>query len=181
MANVYNWRTEPQGGGAPLPADTMSRKPKSPDACIARNRRAHHDYTIEETLEAGLVLAGWEVKALRAGRAQIDEGYISLRRGEAWLIGAHINPLPNAAHLAGEPARARKLLLHEREIAHLQGAVERQGHTLIPLSLHWKRGRAKLQLALARGKQRRDQRQDLKARDWARQRERLLRQSTRRG
>lgn len=154
---------------------------KTPDPTIARNRRARHDYAIEETFEAGLALAGWEVKSLREGRAQINEGYVSIRKGEGWLLGSHITPLPNAAHLAADPARPRKLLLHAKELAHLQGAVERQGYTLIPLSLYWKRGRAKLQLALARGKHKHDRRQALKARDWARDRERLLRQSARQG
>ena len=161
----------------------MNRKSKdqAPDATIARNRRARHDYAIEETFEAGLVLEGWEAKSLRAGRAQISEGYISLRRGEAWLLGCHIDPLPNASHLDTNPVRPRKLLLHEREIAHLQGSVERRGYTLVPLSLYWKRGRTKLQLGLAKGKHKHDRRQDLKARTWARDREQLLRQSTRYG
>ena len=161
----------------------MSRKTqaKVPDPTIARNRKARHDYAIEETFEAGLVLTGWEVKSLREGRAQIDEGYISIRKGEGWFLGSHITPLSNAAHLPTNPTRPRKLLLREKEIAHLQGAVERQGYALIPLSLYWKRGRAKLQLALARGKRKHDQRQALKTRDWERDRERLLRQSTRDG
>ena len=159
----------------------MNRKPKNkgPDPTIARNRRARHDYAIEETYEAGLSLEGWEVKSLRAGRVQISEGYISLRKGETWLLGCHIDPLPNASHLDTAPARPRKLLLHEREISHLQGATERRGYTLIPLSLYWKGGRAKLQLGLARGKHKHDRRQDLKAKDWARDRERLLKQSSR--
>ncbi len=148
------------------------------DSTIARNRRARHDYQIEETFEAGLSLEGWEVKSLRSGRAQINEGYVSLRHGEAWLLGCHINPLPNAAHLEAQPTRPRKLLLHERELAHLGGAVERRGYTLVPLSLYWKKGRAKLQLALARGKRQHDRRQDLKTRDWERERARLLRQTT---
>ncbi len=148
---------------------------------IASNRRAKHDYAIEETFEAGLVLAGWEVKSLRAGRAQINEGYISIREGECWLLGCHITPLPNAAHLPTDPTRVRKLLLREKEIARLQGAVERKGYTLVPLSLRWKRGRAKLQMALARGKSQRDRRQSLKERDWERDRQRLLRRSGRDG
>ena len=158
----------------------MSQKPQAKtDSTIARNRRARHDYAIEETFEAGLVLAGWEVKSLRDGRAQISEGYISIRKGESWLLGSHITPLPNSAHLVTDPTRPRKLLLHEKEIARLRGAVERKGYTLIPLSLYWKKGRAKLQLALARGKHKYDRRQDLKARDWSRDQHRLLRQSAR--
>lgn len=163
--------------------DAMSRKTqaKAPDPTIARNRRARHDYAIEETFEAGLALTGWEVKSLREGRAQINESYISIRKGEGWLLGSHINPLPNVSHLPADPARPRKLLLHEKEIAHLQGAVDRRGYTLIPLSLYWKQGRAKLQLALARGKHKHDRRQTVKTRDWERDRERLLRRSTRQG
>lgn len=161
----------------------MNRKTqaKAPDPTIARNRRARHDYAIEETFEAGLALTGWEVKSLREGRAQINEGYISIRKGEGWLLGSHINPLPNVSHLPTDPARPRKLLLHEKEIAHLQGAVDRRGYTLIPLSLYWKQGRAKLQLALARGKHKHDRRQTEKTRDWERDRERLLRRSARQG
>ena len=161
----------------------MSQKTrtKAPDPTIARNRRARHDYAIEETFEAGLALDGWEVKSLRSGRAQINEGYVSVRKGEGWLLGCHIDPLPNAAHLPTDPTRPRKLLLHGKEIAHLQGAVDRQGYTLIPLSLYWKQGRAKLQVALARGKHKHDRRQTAKTRDWERDRERLMRQSTRQG
>ncbi len=149
----------------------------APDPVIARNRKARHNYAIDEEFEAGLVLHGWEVKSLRLGRAQINEGYVSVRNGEVWLLSCHITPLPNAAHLDTDAARPRKLLLHEREIAHLRGAVERKGYTLVPLSLYWKRGRAKLKFALAHGKQARDRRQDIKKRDWTRERERLLRHS----
>jgi len=148
---------------------------RTPDPVIARNRRARHDYTLEEKVEAGLVLQGWEVKSLRDGRAQINEGYISIRKGEAWLLNTHITPLPNAAHLDAEPTRPRKLLLNAKEIAHLQGTVDRKGYTLVPLSLYWKRGRAKLVFALARGKHRQDRRQEIKERDWARDKERIMR------
>ena len=149
----------------------------SPDPVIARNRRARHDYVLEEEIEAGLVLHGWEVKSLRLGQAQINEGYISIRKGEAWLFCCHITPMINAAHLDTEATRPRKLLLHEKEIAHLHGAVERRGYTLVPLSLYWKHGRAKLKFALAHGKQTHDRRQEIKRRDWTRERERLLRRS----
>ena len=161
----------------------MSRKKRPPasDPTIARNRRARHDYAIEETFEAGLSLQGWEVKCLREGRAQINEGYVAVRRGEGWLLGCHITPLPHHAHEAAEPTRPRKLLLHQKELAHLAGAVDRRGYTLVPLSLYWKNGRVKLQLALARGKHRHDRRQDLKTRDWERDRARLLRHAAKGG
>ena len=150
-------------------------KPPSADPTIARNRRARHDYFLEETLEAGLALQGWEVKSLRGGRAQISESYVVVRRGEGWLLGSHIQPPPQAADRTLDPARPRKLLLHAREIARLTGAADRQGYALVPLSLYWKRGRAKLQLALARGKRQRDRRQAVKQREWERDRARALR------
>lgn len=143
---------------------------------IAENRRAHFDYAVEERFEAGLALSGWEVKALRAGRANISEAHALLRNGEAWLLGAHINPLPSAStHVAPEPVRTRKLLLNAAEIRHLAGAVERRGYTLVPLRLYWKRSRAKLELGLAKGRKRHDKREVIKERDWARQQARLLR------
>ena len=145
---------------------------------IAENRRARHEYFLEETLEAGLVLEGWEIKSLRDGRAQISESYVVIERGECWLVGSHIQALPTAAHLATDPTRTRKLLLHGGEIARLHGAVQRKGYTLVPLSLYWQRGRAKLQLALARGKMLRDRRQAVKERDWQRSRQRALRHQT---
>src|SRR5437879_1782066 len=118
---------------------------------IAVNRRARHEYFIEETFEAGLVLEGWEVKSLRAGRAQITEGYVILKNNEAWLIGAHITPLLTAStHIKPDPTRTRKLLLQQRQIATLVGKVERAGYTVIPLDLHWTRGNAKLSIGLAK-------------------------------
>ena len=150
-------------------------KPPAADPTIARNRRARHDYFLEETLEAGLALQGWEVKGLRGGRAQISESYVVVRGGEGWLLGCHIQPPPQAAARAPDPARPRKLLLHARELARLLGAVNRQGYALVPLSLYWKRGRAKLQLALARGKRQQDRRQTIKRREWERDRARALR------
>ncbi len=142
---------------------------------IAENRKARHDYFIEEQLEAGLALQGWEVKSLRAGRANLKEAYAVLRAGEAWLIGAHIAPLPSAStHVEPDPTRTRKLLLSRREIARLTGAVERQGYTLVPLQLYWKGPLAKLRLGLARGKKQHDKRADIKTRDWERQRARIL-------
>lgn len=149
---------------------------KTTSSAIAENRRARFDYAVEERYEAGLVLSGWEVKALRAGRANISEAHALLRNGEAWLLGAHINPLPSAStHVIAEPDRTRKLLLNAAEIRHLAGAVERRGYTLVPLRLYWKRGRAKLELGLAKGRRRQDKRQVVKERDWTRQQARLLR------
>ena len=143
-----------------------SRKEKPSSPQIAQNRKARHDYAIEQKFEAGLALQGWEVKSLRAGRAQLKEGYVVLDRGEAFLIGAHISPLTSAStHVRADPTRSRKLLLHREELNKLIGAVERRGYTLVPLSLYWKHGRAKIEIALARGKQAHDKRQDIKQRE----------------
>jgi SsrA-binding protein len=149
---------------------------KEPNRTIAENRKARHDYFIEETLEAGLMLQGWEVKSLRDGRANIKEGYAVIRNGEAWLVGANFSPLPAAStHVLPDPVRSRKLLLNRRELDRLIGAVEREGYTLVPLSLYWKKARAKLALGLARGKKQHDKRASDRERDWDRQRQRLLR------
>lgn len=143
---------------------------------IALNKRARHEYFIEENLEAGLALQGWEVKSLRAGKAQITEGYVIVKDGEAWLIGAHVTPLRTAStHVVADPTRTRKLLLHRRELDRLIGAVERKGHTLVPLRLYWKNGRAKLEIGLAKGKQAHDKRASEKDRDWQRDKARLMR------
>ena len=143
---------------------------------IALNKKARHDYFIEERIEAGLALQGWEVKSLREGRVQLSESYILLRGNEAWLFGMHISPLLSAStHVTPDATRTRKLLLHRREIDKLTGAVERKGYTLVPLALYWKRGRAKLEIALARGKQSHDKRASDKERDWNREKQRLLR------
>ena len=151
-------------------------KSATPQRLIAENRRARFDYFIEERLEAGLTLEGWEVKAMRAGRAQIAEAYVYIRNNEAFLIGAHIAPLNTAStHKIADPVRTRKLLLNRSELDHLIGAVERRGYTLVPLELYWKHGRAKLQLGLAKGKQKQDKRATEKDRDWVRDKARLLR------
>lgn len=143
---------------------------------IAENRRARFDYFIEERYEAGLVLEGWEVKALRAGKAQITEAYVFLRNGEVFLTGAHLSPLKTTStHVIADPTRTRKLLLNKREIEHLIGAVERKGFTIVPLELYWQRGKAKLRIGLAKGKQAHDKRATEKDRDWARDKARLLR------
>ena len=143
---------------------------------IAENRKARFDYFIEERYEAGLALQGWEVKAMRAGRAQLKEAYVYLRGGEAFLIGAHISPLASVStHVSADPVRTRKLLLHHSELQGLIGAVERKGYTLVPLELYWKSGRAKLQVGLAKGKKQHDKRAVEKDRDWQRDKARLLR------
>lgn len=155
----------------------MSRKKPAKNTAnvIAVNRRARHDYHIDDSFEAGLVLEGWEVKALRAGSAQIGESYVNVRNGEAWLIGAHFSPLKTVStHIKPDPTRSRKLLLHRSQLDRLVGAVERKGNTLVPLDLHWSKGRAKLLVGLARGKKQHDKRVDAKERDWQRQKERLL-------
>ena len=155
----------------------MSNKEKPAQARrIAVNKRARHDYFIEDDVEAGVVLTGWEVKSLRAGRAQITEAYVVIKNQEAWLIGAHITPLPSAStHVHADPTRSRKLLLHAGELSRLIGKTERAGYTLVPLDLHWSRGRAKVQVGVGRGKKQHDKRQDIKQRDWARDKARLLR------
>jgi SsrA-binding protein len=151
-------------------------KADTPQRLIAENRRARFDYFIEERYEAGLVLEGWEVKAMRAGRAQLAEGYVFLRKGEAFLTGAHISPLPTTStHVTADPVRTRKLLLKYKELQGLIGAVERRGYTLVPLELYWKSGRAKLQVGLAKGKKQHDKRAVEKDRDWQRDKARALR------
>ena len=155
----------------------MSKKKSKKPAgnVIAVNRRARRDYFIESTFEAGLALQGWEAKSLRDGRAQLAEAYVNLRNGEAWLVGAHFSPLKTTAtHIKAEPTRARKLLLHRHELDRLTGAVERKGYALIPLDLHWHKGRAKLDIGLGKGKKQHDKRADRKDRDWQRQKERIL-------
>jgi SsrA-binding protein len=154
----------------------MSKKTKkNPGNVIAVNRRARHDYFIESNFEAGLALEGWEVKSLRAGNAQLTEAYVNVKQGEAWLVGAHFAPLKTTStHITANPTRARKLLLHRYELDRLTGAVERKGYTLIPLELHWHKGRAKLDIGLGKGKKQHDKRADRKDRDWQRQKERIL-------
>lgn len=145
-------------------------------ALIAENRRARFDYFIEERYEAGIALKGWEVKSLRAGKAQLSEGYVVVRGGELELIGAHFAPLNSAStHVVADPTRTRKLLLHRAEIDRLIGAVERAGYTLVPLELYWKSGRAKLRVGLAKGKKQHDKRATEKDRDWQRDRARVMR------
>ena len=142
---------------------------------IIDNKRAFHDYFIEERYEAGLVLEGWEVKAIRAGRAQLKEAYVIVRNGEVYLIGAHITPLTAAStHVNADPTRSRKLLLHAEEIQRLIGKVERAGYTLVPLDIHYSGGRVKLNVGLARGKKQYDKREAEKNKEWQREQQRLI-------
>lgn len=144
---------------------------------IVANRKALHDYFVDERFEAGLVLEGWEVKAIRAGRAQIGEAYVMVRNGALWLIGAHVSPLGSAStHISPDPQRTRKLLMHAEEIRRLVGKVEQRGYTLIPLDLHYAKGRIKLQLALAKGKLKHDKRASERDKEWQREKHRVLRQ-----
>jgi SsrA-binding protein len=145
---------------------------------IAVNRKAHHEYFIEDRYEAGMVLQGWEVKSLRAGRVQLDQGYILLKNGECWLIGALITPLQTVStHIQPDAQRSRKLLLKHSELSKLIGSVERRGYTLVPLALYWKFNRVKLEIGLAKGKKQHDKRATEKERDWDRQKQRLLKGS----
>ena len=145
-------------------------------APIAENRRARFDYLIEETHEAGLVLEGWEVKAVREGQVQLTDGYVLIRNGELFLIGCRINPLRTAStHVNPQAERTRKLLMHKDEIRRLVGKVEQRGFTLVPLNLHYKGGRVKVDIALAKGKAQHDKRETEKKRDWEREKARLMR------
>jgi len=142
---------------------------------IIQNRKATHDYFIEERYEAGLALDGWEVKAIRAGRAQLADGYVIVKGGELFLIGAHVSPLPTVStHFIPDPTRSRKLLLHAEEIKRLIGKVEQRGYTLIPLDLHFTKGRIKIQIALAKGKLKHDKRASEREKEWQREKTRLL-------
>ena len=155
----------------------MAKDDKQPGkALIAENRKARHEYFIEDRYEAGLILAGWEVKSLRAGRAQLAEAYVFIKNGEVFLTGAHLSPLNSAStHVTVDPTRTRKLLLNRAEIDRLVGAVERAGYTLVPLELFWKNGRAKIRIGLAKGKKQHDKRATEKDRDWERDKARVLR------
>jgi len=147
---------------------------------IVENRKARHEYFIEETFEAGLALEGWEVKAIRAGRVNLNEAYVLVRHGELFLLGMHISPLASAStHVRPDPTRTRKLLLHRREIDRLIGKVERAGYALVPLDLHYRNGRIKATIALAKGKKLHDKRESAKERDWEREKARLLRVANR--
>lgn len=151
-----------------------------PTMTITDNKKAFHDYFIEERFEAGMVLEGWEVKAIRAGRVQLKEAYVIVRSGELFLLGSHVSPLPTAStHVKPDPVRTRKLLLHASEISKLIGRVERAGYTLVPLNLHYLRGRIKCEIGLAKGKKQYDKRDTLKERDWQREQQRIMKQNRR--
>ena len=154
----------------------QAAKDKTNGATIALNKRARHEYHLEQRVEAGIALQGWELKAIRAGRANIGESYAIVRHGEIFLFGAQITPLISAStHVVAEAQRTRKLLLHRREIDQLIGKVERDGYTLVPTSLYWKRNKVKVELALAKGKQKHDKRDAERERDWNREKQRVLR------
>lgn len=151
------------------------KKARIPESTITLNKKAKHDYSIEERFEGGLVLEGWEVKSLRAGRIQIRDSYVLLKNAEAWLFGALITPLPTAStHIHPDPQRTRKVLLNRAEINRLIGAVERKGYTAVATAMYWKRGRAKLEIGLAKGKKEHDKRAAERDRDWRREQERVL-------
>ena len=146
---------------------------------IIQNKKAFHDYFIEERYEAGMVLEGWEFKAIRAGRSNLKESYVILRQGEVFLLGAHISPLPTAStHVQPDPVRTRKLLLKAEEIRKLIGKVERAGYSLVPINLHYQRGRIKVEIGLAKGKKQHDKRASEKDREWQREKQRLMRESS---
>jgi SsrA-binding protein len=147
---------------------------------IIENRKAFHDYTIEERFEAGLVLLGWEVKAIRAGRAQLKESYVVVLDGALWLLGMHVSPLHSAStHIHPDAMRTRKLLLKAEEISKLIGKVEQRGYALVPINLHFKNGRIKLDFGLGKGKKLHDKRDAAQEKDWAREKERLMKHDTR--
>ena len=153
------------------------RKKPGPDT-IAQNKRARFDFALEERFEAGLALEGWEVKSIRAGKAQLTDSYVLIKDGEAWLLGAHITPLPSAStHVEADPVRTRKLLLHSREIARIFNHTQAKGFTCVALRLYWKGQHVKCEIALAKGKETRDKRDTVKDRDWKREQRRIMKQS----
>ncbi len=159
----------------PAMANKAKKKTGQPSSTIALNKQAKHEYFIEERYEAGISLQGWEVKSLREGRLQLKESYVTIKEGEAFLFGAHITALPTAStHVHTDPTRTRKLLLHRRELDKLIGLVERRGYTLVPLAMYWKKGKAKLEIGLAKGKKLHDKRATDKERDWQRDKQRIL-------
>ena len=163
----------------PKPAVVPAQSNQTSSSSIARNRRAHFDYELLERFEAGLSLLGWEVKSLRVGGADLSDSYVRVSQGEAWLMGSNITPLPTVApHEHADATRTRKLLLHASEIAKLHLHTSRRGATCVALSLYWRHGRVKCEIALAKGKKRHDKREAIKTRDWNRQKQRLLRSSS---
>ena len=154
------------------------KKGKTPTGTIALNKRARHDYLLEDRFEAGMVLEGWEVKSLRAGKGQLVDSYVLVRNGEAWLLGANITPLASAStHVVADPQRTRKLLLHAKEIARIYAATQQKGFTCVATALYWKGNRVKCEIALGKGKKLHDKRASSRDRDWNRQKERLMKQT----
>ncbi len=155
--------------------DAKNKKFSDKNRVIAVNKKAFHDYHIEHRFEAGIVLQGWEVKSIRSGRIQLKDSYITLKQGEAFLLGVHISPLPTTStHLKADPLRTRKLLLHRKELETLIGSVQRKGYTLTTLSMYWEKNKVKLEIALVKGKKEFDKRETLKQRDWEREKQRAL-------
>lgn len=153
----------------------MAKKKKTPENTIAQNRKARHDYLIEETFEAGLSLQGWEVKAMRESKANLTDAYIILHNGEAFLHACHVSPLiTTSTHITAEPTRNRKLLLHHAELIKLIDAQQKGGYTIVPLSLYWVRNRVKLKIATAKGKKQHDKRATERAKEWDRDKQRLM-------
>ncbi len=153
----------------------MARKKADTGNTIIVNKKARFDFFIEEPFESGIELKGWEVKSLRDKRVHLREAYVVMKDGEAWLLGSHITPLPTVStHVTADPIRTRRLLLHRREIDRLRGAVDREGYTVVPLKLYWKKGRAKLEIGLAKGKKQHDKRASSRERDWQREKARFL-------
>ncbi|MCB1799026.1 MAG: SsrA-binding protein SmpB [Gammaproteobacteria bacterium] len=154
---------------------TKAKKNSGGGSTIALNKKARHEYFIEDRYEAGVSLEGWEVKSLRAGKINITEAYVTVKGNEAFLFGATISPLSSAStHVHPDPTRTRKLLLHREELNRLIGLIERKGYTLVPLAMYWKRGRAKVEVGLAKGKKLHDKRADAKERDWQREKQRIF-------
>ena len=153
----------------------MNNSKKTGRKTIAVNKRARFEYRIEERLEAGIALEGWEVKAMREGRVQFADSYVLLKDNEAFLFGCRVNPLPTTStHITADPVRTRKLLLHRRELDQLFAAVDRRGYTVIPTAMYWSRGKAKVEIGLAKGKRQHDKRKDARDRDWERQKARIM-------
>ena len=158
-----------------MPLMAKPKKKKVVSNTIALNKKSRHDYTLEDRFEAGLVLEGWEVKSMRAGHVQLKESYIMINKGEAYLVGCHISPLQTAStHISPNPTRERKLLLHNNELHKLITSVDRKGYSIVPTAMYWVRGRAKLEIALAKGKQQHDKRASEKGRDWEREKSRIM-------
>lgn len=154
----------------------MAKKKKTSSNTIAQNKKARHDFFIEEKFEAGVALSGWEVKSLRAGKGQLTDSYVIFKDGEAWLFGSQIQPLPQAStHFVTDPQRTRKLLLKRRELSKLSEATDQKGHTIVATALYWKRHLVKCEVAIAKGKQQHDKRQTEKERDWQKEKQRALR------